>query len=54
MRFDPFSFLPVSLPPVTDPTTVFDALRIMVRPVHQTAEFIPLVRAAKRNPIAQA
>ena len=34
------------MPPVANPATVFDTLRVMVRPVHKAAEIIPLVHAA--------
>lgn len=34
--------------------TLFDAHWVIVCPVHQAAEFIPLVHAAKLHPIAHA
>ena len=39
---------------VTDPTTILDALRIVVRPVHEPAEIVPLVHAANPDTIAHA
>jgi hypothetical protein len=35
-------------------TAVYDTERIVVRPVQQASEFIPLVHTAKLNPIADA
>ena len=37
---------------VADPAAIFIAVWVMMRPVHQTAEIIPFVHAAKSNSIA--
>ena len=44
----------VDLAPKFDPATRFVAHRIAVRPVHQSAAFVPLVHAAKSQSIAEA
>ena len=46
--------LRVSLPAITHPATFLDAVWVAVRPVHESAEIIPLVHAAHVDPITHA
>ena len=39
------------MPPVANPATVFDALRIVMRPVHQPAEIVPLVHPSHTHAV---
>lgn len=41
----------VNLAPITNPSASFNALRVMVRPVHQATQLIPFVHAAKPDPV---
>ena len=43
----------MDLAPVAHPTAVLDSQRIMVRPVHQSAEIIPFVHATEMDPVAE-
>ena len=45
--------LSVDLAPVAHPTAVLDSQRIMVRPVHQSAEIIPFVHATEMDPVTE-
>ena len=37
---------------MADPATVFVTVWVMVRPVHQSAEIIPLIHTAKLNAVS--
>ena len=45
------ALLQVDFATVADPATVFQSLRIPVRPVHQAALLVPLVDPTKPDPI---
>ena len=53
-RIETHSSLCIGVAAVADPTAFFDALRIVVRPMHQPAEFIPLVHAAKPDSVSHS
>ena len=44
--------LHVDLTPVPDPPPILDSERVVMCPVHETAEVIPFVHAAKGDPVA--
>ena len=45
------ALLQIRLALVTNPAAILNAMRVVVRPVHQSAQFVPLVHAAKLNPV---
>ena len=47
-----FTASSVQSPPIANITTVLDALRVVVRPVHKAAQVIPLIHAANLYAIA--
>lgn len=46
--------LSIDLPTKTDPAAVFNTMRIVMRPVHEPTEFVPLVHTAKMDSIPKA
>ena len=48
------ALLPVVTPAVAHPAAVLDALRIVVGPMHESTQVVPLIHATHVHPIAHA